>query len=132
MHEARSGEQNSGWYSVSLPALLALEQQQDADRDREQGQQVATIGEADFEERRREQAEQDEPNGQQQHPQILGQSHDGISLNDMRYSRPCPARPQTIDLAAAQVGLCLRLPALIGNPCVFAFAMLMARRDSSV
>src|SRR4051812_14318870 len=58
-----------------IGARLPLHQQQDASRNGQHGEQVAAVAEVDAEERCRQKAVQNEPNGQQQHPKVLGDLH---------------------------------------------------------
>ena len=43
--------------------------------DRQDGQHVSAVSEADFQERGRQEAEQDQPGGQRGHSQVSGHSH---------------------------------------------------------
>src|SRR5436309_967654 len=66
---------NAGWLESAIGSPLPLHQQQNASGNGQHREQVAAVGEVDVEGRCRQKAVQDEPDGQQEHPEILGDLH---------------------------------------------------------
>jgi hypothetical protein len=62
--------------SIKRLTRLSLDQEQHARSYRQDRQEVAAVGEAETEKRCRQEAKQDQPDVQQQHPEVLGHFHD--------------------------------------------------------
>jgi hypothetical protein len=67
-------------------ARLPLQQYHDSGGNGQDRQEVTGVGEVDLEKWRIQKAEQDEPNGQQEHPQVLGNLHRSTPIRFRRQS----------------------------------------------